>query len=202
MARKAHTAAFVFVHPIPPTFRTLSSRSRFRLQIKERLVVLTHARYDGVADGPLRFVRHSSFAPLSLSLSPARPFYSISLCSYLLSYSNTARYPRGETEGKRKRARRRATLYRKSGCCSASRALVSHIITVRVCSWFLPVCSASSFFFLPLLQDRPLLVLFSPFTHFALTGISLPLALVRDAREATRRDATRRARYFLLSSRP
>lgn len=73
----------VVVHPsfLAPLVRSFPS-SRLRFQIKDRAGVLTHVRYDAVADGPLRFVR--SFARsllllprLSVPSSPLSPGYLI-----------------------------------------------------------------------------------------------------------------------------
>lgn len=146
MARKAHTDAFVFGlarrRRRPSEFTCLARSfpsSRPRSQIKDHAGVLTHVRYDAVADGPLRFVRSLAASPPFSSLSSfcffapsfARSSHSIFPCSYLLVPSGyRARYSRirqSESEGGR------GSPYRKSGCCSASRALVSRI-TARACS--------------------------------------------------------------------
>lgn len=81
----------VVVHPnfLAPLACSFPS-SRLRSQIKDRAGVLTHVRYDAVADGPLRFVRSlarcssylfSSFCPFIPSF--VRPSHSIFPCSYL-----------------------------------------------------------------------------------------------------------------------
>lgn len=62
--------------------------SRFRLQIKEHVVVLTHARYDATADGLPRFARRFSGTFFSLLYGHFILFFFIAA-----EYSNIARYP-------------------------------------------------------------------------------------------------------------
>jgi len=179
MARKAHRRfCLCSLASRPP-----SLPSRFRLQIKDYAVVLTHAWYDVVADGPLRFARFS-FCTF-FSLPPIQPFYSIFPCSYLLG---TAWFVEKERKRERKGGGREKTaIYRKSSYCLDVRLF--YILLLCTCVRdSCPFCSSS-------VWDQPSHL----FTLFALAGISLSLTLIRNA---MRRETMWHARYFLLFLRP
>lgn len=151
----------VVVHPsfLAPLVRSFPS-SRLRSQIKDRAGVLTHVRYDAVADGPLRFVR--SFARsllllprLSVPSSPLSPGYLILFSLVATCLLASSGYPCAVSANTGERERKSS--YRKSGCCSASRTLVSRITARARARDSLPVCyfSSSLFLLLLLLRGRP-----------------------------------------------